>query len=175
MKTMNIAAYVSLLLPLGLAGCFFDTSGDPADIDDGGTDTGDDTSTSDAGGSAGLSGTITISAGLNAGSYAEGTVFFAFMEECPSMSNQSPAILFSAAEESMDLSTEGASRLFALNGAPATTGYLWAFLDSNGNADPSAPDPDTDDAIVVDCGDAITLQDGEAATGLTVTLGMSML
>ncbi len=153
--------------------CFFDTDGRPADIDtDAGTD--DDAGTPDGGGStADVSGTVTIADGLNASSYAVGDVHFAFMEQCPS-APPSPAVYFSHVEESLDLSFAGAVRVFAVSGVPTGQSFLWAFLDSNGNADSESAEPDLDDAVSTSCVE-MDLGGGELMTDVEITLDFSMI
>ena len=151
--------------------CFFDTDGEPADID---TDAGtDDGGAPDGGGAtADVSGTVTIADGLNAFSYAVGDVHFAFMEQCPS-GPISPPVYFSHVGESLDLSFAGAVRVFAVSGVPAGQSFLWAFLDSNGNADHESPAPDLDDAVATTCVE-MDLEGGELMIDVEITLDFSM-
>ena len=153
--------------------CFFDTDGEPADIDtDAGTD--DDGGTPDGGGAtADVSGTVTIGDGLNASSYAVGDVHFAFLAQCPS-GPTTPTVYFSHIVESLDLSFAGATRVFAVSGVPAGQSFLWAFLDSNGNADPELVEPDLDDAVATSCVE-MDLESGEIMTDVEITLDFSMI
>ena len=152
--------------------CFYDTDGEPADID---TDAGtDDEGTHDGGGeTADVSGTVTIADGLNASSYTVGEVHFAFMAQCPS-GLASPTVYFSHVEESLDLSFAGATRVFAVSGVPAGQSFLWAFLDSNGNAGPESSEPDLDDAVATSCVE-MDLEPGELMTDVEITLDFSMI
>ena len=151
--------------------CFFDTDGEPADIDtDAGTDDGG--APDGGGGTADVSGTVTIADGLNASSYAVADVHLAFMEQCPS-GPTSPPVYFFHVEESLDLSFAGAVRVFAVSGVPAGQSFLWAFLDSNGNADHESPEPDADDAIATSCVE-MDLDSGELMTDVEITLDFSM-
>ena len=151
----------------------YDTDGEPADIDtDAGTD--DDGGTPDGGGStADVSGTVTIADDLNASSYAVGDVHFAFMAQCPSGPTM-PTIYFSHVEESLDLSFAGATRVFAISGVPTGHSFLWAFLDSNGNADPESLEPDLNDAVATTCAE-MNLESGDLMTDVEITLDFSMI
>ena len=171
MSLAKIAVFGAVFL--SATACFYDTDGEPADIDtDAGTD--DDAGTPDGGGStADVSGTVTIANGLNASSYAVGDVHFAFMEQCPS-GPTSPPVYFSYVEESLDLSFAGAVRVFAVSGVPVGQSFLWAFLDSNGNADSESPAPDLDDAVATTCVE-MDLEAGELMTDVEVTLDFSMI
>jgi len=163
-----------MLVVFGIAalasGCFFDTDGEPADVgdtDDGGTGDGG------SGESGNVTGTVTITEGLDAESYAVGDLYLAFLAECPTgMQEVESYGVF--VEEGLDFSQAGATRVFAVNQAPAGTSFLSVFLDSNGTVeDPEKPEPDNPDAVSSTCAE-IDLDPGATVTDVEVTLDLTM-
>lgn len=153
------------------AGCFYDTDKDPADVQD--TDDGADGGGDGGGDTGNVSGTATIAEGLDNGSYAVADLYLAFLAECPTgMEEVESYGVFVAS--GLDFSTPGATRVFAVNDAPAGLSYLSAFLDSNGTVeDASAPEPDNPDAVATSCAE-IDLPAGGTLTDVEITLDMTM-
>lgn len=166
----RLAAVAMSSVALG-AGCFYDTDKNPADVPDadGGTDGG-----ADGGGDTGnVSGTATIAEDLDDGSYAVGDLYLAFLAECPTGIEEVESYGVFVVPD-LDFSTPGATRVFAINDAPAGLTYLSAFLDSNGTVeDPEAPEPDNPDAVGTSCAE-IDLDPGATLTDVEITLDMTM-
>jgi len=166
------ALAVVVLVALHASACFFDTDGEPVEQDD--TDTGDGGVGPDGGDDVGnVSGTVTIAEGLDDGSYAVGDLYLAFLAECPT--GIQPVESYGVfVEEELDFTTPGATRVFAVNGAPAGVSYLSVFLDSNGDVeDPTAPEPDNPDAVSTTCAE-VDLDPGATVADVAVTLDMTM-
>jgi hypothetical protein len=163
-----------LALPLVAIGCIYDTRGGPAEVDAGDTDTGTPDAGPDAGGDTGdVAGSVTIATGLDASAYVVADLYVAFLEACPSMTVQNPAVFFQQVEESLDYSTPGATHAYAAHGVPAGTSYAWAFLDVNGDVAAAEPAPDTGDAIATTCFEVI-LETGGIVQNADVSLSMIM-
>jgi hypothetical protein len=173
MTTRPIRTWFSfILVGLFTCGCFYDTDKDPADVgdtDDGGSDGG-----VDGGGDTGnVSGTVTIAEGLDSGSYAVADLYLAFLAECPAGMDPVDSYGVFVAED-LDFSAPGATRVFAINGAPAGTSFLSVFLDSNDTVEnPEEPAPDNPDAVATSCAE-IDLAAGETVTDVEVTLDLTM-
>lgn len=153
------------------ASCFYDTNKDPVDVQDtsdsadGGIDGGE--------GEGNVSGTVAIVQGLDQGSYAIADLYLLFLAECPSGALEVETFgVF--VEPDLDFSVPGATRVFAINGAPAGLTYLWAFLDSNDSVqDTAAPQPDNPDAIASSCAE-VDLASGATLTDLELTLDVTI-
>ncbi len=165
-----------LLLALFVQGCFYDIDRSKITNEDAGVDLDSDTDTDSNGdggeGAGDVSGTVTIVAGLDSASYGIADFYLSFLAECPT----GPVILESYAtfvEEDLDFSQGGATHVFAVQGVPTAPAQLWAFLDSNNNADTEAPSPDVGDAITTTCID-VDLSAGEILVGIELTLDMTM-